>query len=65
MISFAKLLTSACVKPNKRSAALVITPDSVDTPTVKREGTSTRMFCLLKAFVKLISIEIGVKSKNA
>jgi hypothetical protein len=37
---------------------------SVEIPTVKREGTSTLMFCLLNALVRLISIEIGVKSRN-
>ena len=57
------IFSSRC--PSKRSAALVMLSDSVDIPTVKRQGTSTRIFCLLKALVRLHSMEIGVRSRKA
>lgn len=51
--------------PRSLSAALVILSGSVEIPTVNRQGTSTRMFCLESALVRLHSIEIGLRSRNA
>jgi hypothetical protein len=65
IMSLARLLMASCDKPKSRSAALFIMLGSVEIPTVKRDGTSTLMFCLLKALLRLISIEIGVKSRKA
>ena len=53
------------VRPRSLSAALVITSGSVEIPMVKRQGTSTRMFCLESAFVRLHSMEMGLRSRNA
>ena len=63
-ISVAIFWIFSMVSPRRRSAALVIFSGSVDIPTVKRHGTSTRIFCLLSALVRLHSMEIGVRSRN-
>ena len=39
-----------------------IIPGSVEIPTVKREGTSIRIFCLESAFFKSTLMEMGVRS---
>ena len=49
------------LRPSKRSAAAAMLSSSVETPTVNRQGTSTRIFCLESALVRLASIEIGVR----
>ena len=47
------------VSPSRRSAALFMESPSVLMPTVKRQGTSTRMFCRERALVRLASMEMG------
>ena len=63
MMSLASSWISVSFMPSSRSAAFCITPGSTDTPTVKRDGTSIRMFCLDSAFFKSTGMEIGVKSR--
>ena len=51
------------LSPKRRSAAFCIIPGSVEIPTVKRDGTSTRIFCFDSALRKSTLIEIGVRSR--
>jgi len=62
MMSLANSWISGSFSPSRRSAAFCMMPDSVEMPTVKREGTSTRMFCLDSAFLRSTMIEMGVRS---
>ena len=43
-MSLARSCMSAMRSPRSLSAAFCMMPGSVEMPTVKREGTSTRMF---------------------
>ena len=62
MMSFASSCTCCILSPRSLSAAFCITPGSVEMPTVKLEGTSTRMFCFDSALRRSTLMEIGVRS---
>ena len=47
--------------PNRRSAALPMISGSVETPTVKTDGTLIRMFCLHNALSRLTVICNGLR----
>ncbi len=59
MMSLACVITSFLVKPNKRSAALIIILGSVEIPKVNVEGTATRILPFESAPLKSISVVIG------
>ena len=61
MISLAMSSMSRALRPSRRSAAFIITPGSVETPTVNVEGTLMRMFWNESAFCSGIEIVIGVR----
>ena len=65
IMSLASSCISFSLRPSRRSAAFCITPSSTEMPTVKREGTSMRMFCRESAFFRSTCIDIGVRSRNA
>jgi hypothetical protein len=61
MISFAMASICGGGRLSNRSAALVMIPGSVLTPTVNVLGTLIRMFCSDRAFCRSIWIVIGVR----
>ncbi len=65
MMSRARSWTFCMDWPSRRSAAFCITPGSVETPTVNVDGVLTRMFCRESALSSLMSMGMGVRSRNA
>ena len=65
MMSCAWSRTWVLLRLSRRSAALFMSTGSVDTPTVKVDGTLTRMLFRLSAPVSGISITMGSSDRNA
>ena len=61
MISLAMSSIASERRPRRRSAALTMTAGSVETPTVKVEGTLMRMFWKESAPCSGMLIVIGVR----
>ena len=61
MISLAMPSIASARRPRSRSAAFTITAGSVETPTVKVDGTLMRMFWNESAFCRGMLIVIGVR----
>ena len=64
MISLARSEICLSCKPKSLSAAFCIMAGSVETPTVKMEGTSIRIFCFESALFRSMEMERGVKSRK-
>ena len=63
MISAARLRISSRVRPSRRAAAFCMISGRVEMPTMKEEGTSTRMFWEDRAPCKGTSMLIGFRSR--